>query len=94
MADSWNRTTGQMNKVADTADEIGQRAAARVEDLRVQAVSALETAAYRIEDKVEDVSGSMVKDVGNLVRRYPMQFLTAGLVLGFLLARGLRSSDS
>jgi hypothetical protein len=108
MADTWNRANEQINKATERAEEIGQTAAARVEDVRVQAVSALETAAYRLEEKVDKVPGiahkiadylrdhdakAMMKDAENLVHRYPTRFLAGGIVLGFFLARGFRRSD-
>ena len=108
MADTWNRASEQINKMAETAEEIGQTAAARVEDVRVQAVSALETADYRFEEKADELPGmahkiadylrdhdakAMMKDAENLMRRYPTQFLAGGIVLGFFLAHGFRRSD-
>src|SRR5689334_6884455 len=113
MADTWNRATEQVNKVAETVDEIGQKAAAHLEDGRVQAAAALETAAYRLEEKADEAKGGiariarragdylrdndskgMMKDVENLVRRYPTQFLAGGIILGFFLARGFRRSGN
>lgn len=39
-----------------------------------------------------DLKG-MAEDVQNIVKRYPGQSLAAAAILGFLVARGLRSSD-
>jgi hypothetical protein len=36
---------------------------------------------------------AMIEDAGNLVRRYPGQFLAAGAILGFLVGRSLRGRD-
>ena len=61
----------------------------------------LSDAAHSAADKIQatadyvrstDLKG-MADDVQNLVKRYPGQSLAAAAILGFLVARGLRSSD-
>jgi hypothetical protein len=65
------------------------------------AADKLQTAAHSTADKVQatadyvrntDLKG-MVDDLTGVVKRYPGQALAAAAVLGFLVARGLRSSD-
>jgi hypothetical protein len=64
------------------------------------AADKLQTAAHSTADKVQatadyvrntDLKG-MVDDLTGVVKRYPGQSLAAALVLGFLVARGLKSN--
>jgi hypothetical protein len=65
------------------------------------AADKLQTAAHSTADKVQatadyvrntDLKG-MVDDLTGIVKRYPGQALAAAAVLGFLVARGLKSTD-
>jgi ElaB/YqjD/DUF883 family membrane-anchored ribosome-binding protein len=61
----------------------------------------LSDAAHSAADKIQATADyvrstnlkGMADDVQNLVKRYPGQSLAAAAILGFLVARGLRSSD-
>jgi ElaB/YqjD/DUF883 family membrane-anchored ribosome-binding protein len=58
-------------------------------------------AAQAAADKIKRVADyvryhdtkAMIEDAGDLVRRYPGQFLAAGAILGFLVGRSLRGRD-
>ena len=65
-----------------TADKVGSAAHATGDKIQATADYVRQT----------DVKG-MMNDVQDLVKRYPGQSLAAAAVVGFLLARGLRSGD-
>ena len=62
----------------------------KVVNMAHRAAEGLETTAAYIR---EHDSKAMMADVGELVKRYPAQFLAGGIVLGFLIGRSFRSSD-
>lgn len=79
-----------LTNTASTLHERGDQIAQATGD-------ATQAAADRIQ-RVADYLRShdtraMVEDAGNLVRRYPGQFLAAGAIFGFLVGRSLRRRD-
>jgi ElaB/YqjD/DUF883 family membrane-anchored ribosome-binding protein len=91
-------------KTADKIDGSRESAAGALEQTASSLHSGsdkLSGVAHSAADKIQatadyvrttDLKG-MADDVQNLVKRYPGQSLAVAAVLGFLVARGLRSSD-
>ena len=84
------RAAGTLDSTASAIHERGDKLA-----------STTSNAMHATADKIQSVSAylrehdsrAMMDDFQGLVRRYPKQALAAAVVLGFLAARALRSSD-
>jgi ElaB/YqjD/DUF883 family membrane-anchored ribosome-binding protein len=98
----------KVSDVKEKVSEFGREAAHKFDESRESAAEALEqtsnklsgvarTAADRIQSTANYVRETdlhaMVDDFQGLVKRYPGQALVAAAILGFLVARGFRSSD-
>ena len=70
--------------------EVIPNAGAKIVDFAQKTAGKLETTADYLR---ENDAKAMMQDVEDLVRRYPGQFLAAGIFLGFFLGRGMRRSD-
>jgi ElaB/YqjD/DUF883 family membrane-anchored ribosome-binding protein len=91
-------------KTADKIDESRESAAGALDKTASSLHSGgdkLSGVSHSAADKIQatadyvrrtDLKG-MAEDVQDLVKRYPGQALVAAVILGFLVARGLRSSD-
>jgi ElaB/YqjD/DUF883 family membrane-anchored ribosome-binding protein len=91
-------------KTTDKIDESRESAAGALDKTATSLHSGgdqLSGVAHSVADKMQatadyvrrtDVRG-MAEDVQDLVKRYPGQSLAAAAILGFLVARGLRSND-
>lgn len=95
--DSRESAAGALDRTASslhaTADQLSSTAHSATDKIQATAHSAADkiqvTANYVRQTDLKDI----VKDVQDIVKRYPAQSLAAAAVLGFLVARGLRSND-
>jgi ElaB/YqjD/DUF883 family membrane-anchored ribosome-binding protein len=103
-ADVRDRVTDFGRRTADKIDASREPAAATLDKTAATLHSKSDrvaSAAHATADKIQATADyvrdhdfkEMANDVQELVKRYPGQSLAAAVVLGFLLARVLRSSD-
>jgi ElaB/YqjD/DUF883 family membrane-anchored ribosome-binding protein len=85
-ASALENTASSLHQKADTIPNAGTKIA----DFAHRTAGKLETTAGYLRDHD---SKAMMRDCEELVRRYPGQFLAAGVFLGFFLGRSLRRSD-
>jgi ElaB/YqjD/DUF883 family membrane-anchored ribosome-binding protein len=78
-AGALDRTATTLHSGSDQLSDFGHSAADRVQA----------TADYLRETDLQTIG----QDIQDLVRRYPTQALAAAAIVGFLIARGLRSND-
>ena len=103
-ADVKEKVTELGRKAADRIDGSRESAAGALDKTATSMHSGgdkLSGVAHSAADKLQatadyvrrtDLKG-MAEDVQDIVKRYPGQSLAAAAILGFLVARGLRSSD-
>ena len=103
-ADVKEKVSDFGRKAADKIDDSRASAAGALDKTASSLHSGsdqLSGAAHSAADKIQatadyvrrtDLKG-MADDLQNIVKRYPGQSLAAAAILGFLVARGLRSSD-
>lgn len=98
----------KVSDVKEKVSEFGREAAHKFDESRESAAGALEQTSNKLSgvartaaDKIQSTANyvretdlhAMVDDFQGLVKRYPGQSLAAAAILGFLVARGFRSSD-
>jgi ElaB/YqjD/DUF883 family membrane-anchored ribosome-binding protein len=103
-ADVKEKVTDFGRKAGEKIDESRESAAGALDQTASSLHSGsdkLSGVAHSAADKIQatadyvrrtDLKG-MAEDVQDIVKRYPGQALAAAAILGFLVARGLRSSD-
>ena len=77
-----------LDNTAATLHEQGDRVARATGNAAHATADRIQCVADYVRD---NDSTAMLNDVAYLMRRYPAQFLAAGLAVGFLIARSLRS---
>ena len=85
-ASALDSTASTLRQKADTIPNAGTKIA----NFAQKTAGKLESTADYLR---EHDAGAMMRDVEDLVRRYPGQFLAVGIFLGFFLGRGMRRSD-
>jgi len=87
---AWDKTGDVLSSAAETIDENAERLPGAAERLARSTATKLATAAkYVRQHDARDV----LRDLEDLVKRYPLQSLAAGAVAGFLLALATRDED-
>jgi ElaB/YqjD/DUF883 family membrane-anchored ribosome-binding protein len=89
-ADSLNRTASALHAKSDRVASAAHATSDRVASAAHATADKLQATAEYVRD--HDFK-EMAEDVSELVKRYPGQSLAAAAILGFLLARVMRSSD-
>jgi ElaB/YqjD/DUF883 family membrane-anchored ribosome-binding protein len=89
-ADSLNRTASAIHTQSDRVASAAHATSDRVASAAHATADKLQATAEYVRD--HDFK-EMADDVTELVKRYPGQSLAAAAILGFLLARVMRSSD-
>jgi ElaB/YqjD/DUF883 family membrane-anchored ribosome-binding protein len=89
-ADSLNRTASALHAKSDQVASAAHATSDRVASAAHATADKLQATADYVRD--HDFS-EMANDVTDLVKRYPGQSLAAAAILGFLVARVMRSSD-
>jgi ElaB/YqjD/DUF883 family membrane-anchored ribosome-binding protein len=89
-AGALDRTASSLHASADQLSSTAHSATDRVQATAHSAADKIQATADYVRQT--DLKG-MVEDVQDIVKRYPVQSLAAAAVLGFLVARGLRSNN-
>ena len=89
-ADSLNRTAATIHEKSDRVASAAHATSDRVASAAHATADKLQATAEYVRD--HDFK-EMADDVADLVKRYPGQSLAAAAILGFLLARVMRSND-
>jgi ElaB/YqjD/DUF883 family membrane-anchored ribosome-binding protein len=89
-ADSLNRTASALHAKSDRVASAAHATSDRVASAAHATADKLQATADYVRD--HDFK-EMAEDVTELVKRYPGQSLAAAAILGFLLARVMRSND-
>jgi ElaB/YqjD/DUF883 family membrane-anchored ribosome-binding protein len=89
-ASALNRTASSLQAGADQLSGTAHSAVDKIHATASSAADQIQATAEYVRTK--DTKG-MLKDVQVIVKRYPAQSLAAAAILGFLVGRGLRSTD-
>jgi ElaB/YqjD/DUF883 family membrane-anchored ribosome-binding protein len=97
VTDLGRRAVRGLDDSRETAAHAMDKTASSLHSGADQFSSATHSAASHLQSGADYVRQTnlrgMVSDVQDIIKRYPGQSLAAAAILGFLLARGLRSSD-
>lgn len=97
VTDLGRRAIHGIDDSRETAAQAMDKTASSLHSGADQLSGAAHSAANRLQSSADYVRQTnlkgMVSDVQDIIKRYPGQSLAAAAILGFLLARGLRSGD-